>query len=265
LRAGRVFTPGPHWLPKPVYRSYVSTGTEFPITPKCFGPKIALYLAGNGDIFRLPERKVMTRLVIDKQEVTKLPPDFTSLEEVVRLVESDHLSPDTVIRDIQIDGCALLSNDREPDWLQRIDDREVIEFFTSSLREVALESIREARVYLERMEAVIPSLAKSFRVQYGKQEFENLKQLYEGFYWLNLLLDRLERSFGIVLETFLVAGQSLREHHAKLANLLKEVIAAHEKRDFGLLGDLLEYEIVPMLPAWKIIFAAIEEKVSAKN
>jgi hypothetical protein len=203
----------------------------------------------------------MTRLYINKQEITPLPPDLTSLEQVVKLVESDHLSPDTVIRDIQIDGQALIADNRTSEWPQRIDNREVIEIFTSSLQEVAIDSIQEAVIYLERIENATPSLAKSFRSQFGNQEFENLKHFYEGFYWTNLLLDRLERSFEISMETVFILGSSARQHHLRFAALLKEMIRAHEKREFGLVADLLEYEIAPLLPVWKMIFSAIQDKV----
>ncbi len=203
----------------------------------------------------------MTRLYIDKREIAQLPADLTSLEQVVKLVEADHLSPDTVIRDIQIDGQSLASYEGEFRIPERIDNRETIEIFTSTVREVALDSVQEAIVYLERIEKATPLLAASFRSQCGRHDFENLKQFYEGFYWINLLLDRLERSFEISLETLGVSGRSAREQHLQLAALLKEVIDAHEQKDFGLIADLLEYEIVPLIPAWKDLFSAVRQRV----
>jgi hypothetical protein len=207
------------------------------------------------------ERNAMTRLYIDKQEVMPLPPNLTSLEQILQLVESDHLSPDVIIRDIQIDGLPLATADQEFCLPERIHDREKIEIFTSSLRDVALDSIREAIVYLERIAKATPSMASSFRLHAAQPDFENLKQFYEGFYWTNLLLDRLERSFEIPLDAVVVQGISAREHHLKLAALLKEVIEAHEKRDFGLVADLLEYEIAPLIPTCKEIFVAVRDRV----
>jgi hypothetical protein len=203
----------------------------------------------------------MTRLLIDKREVAQLPPDLTSLEQVVRMVEADHLSSDTIIRDIRIDGQPLTNAEDEFRIPDRIDSRDTIEIITSTVGEVALDSIREATVYLGRIEKATPLLAMGFRSQCDRHDFENLKQFYEGFYWINLLLDRLERSFEIRLETITVNGLSAREHHLHLAALLKEVIEAHEKRDFGLVADLLEYEIAPLIPACKDLFAAVGQRV----
>jgi hypothetical protein len=203
----------------------------------------------------------MTRLLIDKREVAQLPQHLTSLEQVVKLVEADHLSPDTIIRDIRIDGQPLANANDEFSIPDRITDRETIEIFTSTVGEVALDSIREATVYLERVAKATPLLASGFRSKCGRQDFENLKQFYEGFYWVNLLLDRLERTFDIHLETLTVNGVTAREHHLHLATLLKGVIDAHEKRDFGLVADLLEFEIAPLIPACKDLFAAVRQTV----
>jgi hypothetical protein len=205
----------------------------------------------------------MTRLYVDKQEIAPLPPDLSSLDQVLKLVQSTHLSPNTVIRQVQVDGLPLISDDRNSCIPERIDNREKIEIFTGTLREVALDSIGEAITYLERVETATPSLASSFRAAAGPEAFENLKQFYEGFYWANLLLDRLEQTFHIPLETICVGGGNARQHNAKLATALKGVVEAHEKKDFGLVADLLEYEVAPIIPGCKDVFAAFRDRILA--
>ena len=207
----------------------------------------------------------MTRLYVDKQEITPLPPDLNSLDQVLKLVQRMHLSPNTVIRQVQVDGLPLISDDRTSSIPERIDDREKIEIFTGTLQEVALDSIREAITYLERIEAATPSLASSFRAGAGPEAFENLKQFYEGFYWANLLLDRLQQAFHIPLETICVGGGNAREHNAKLATALKEVIEAHEKKDFSLVADLLEYEVAAVIPGCKEVFSGFRDRILARE
>lgn len=207
----------------------------------------------------------MTRLYINKQEVASLPPDLNSLEQVLELVETAHLSPNVVIRQIQIDGLPLIQEEQAASLSEPIHLREKIEIFTSTLQEVALDSIREAMTYLGRVEAAIPSLASGFRNRAGAEDFENLKQFYEGFYWVNLLVDRLERSFQVPLETLSVCGIGAREHHVKLASILREVIAAHEQKDFGLVADLLEYEISTLIPGCKELFQAVRSRILAQE
>jgi hypothetical protein len=205
----------------------------------------------------------MTRLYVDKQEIAPLPPDLSSLDQVLRFVQRTHLSPNTIIRQVQVDGLPLIPDDHTSCIPERIDGREKIEILTGTLREVALDSIREAITYLERVETATPSLASSFRSAAGPEAFENLKQFYEGFYWANILLDRLEQTFRIPLEAICVGGGNAREHNIKLAAVLKEVVEAHEKKDFGLMADLLEYEIAPVIPGCKDVFAAFRDRILA--
>jgi hypothetical protein len=202
----------------------------------------------------------MTRLYIDKQEVAPLPSNLSSLDQVLKLVESNHLPSDVVICQVQVDGIPLIQDEASDCFPEQICGQEKIEIFTSTLREVALESIREAMTYLDRAEVATHSLASSLRLQVESETAANLKQFYEGFYCINLLLNRLEQAFRIPYDEVRIRSGSARQYCTQLASLLKEVIEAHEHKDFGLLADLLEYEIAALIPTCKEVFAAIRSR-----
>jgi hypothetical protein len=204
----------------------------------------------------------MARLYIDKREVAQLRPDWTSLQQVVSFVESEHLTADSVIRDIQIDGAPLMTESEGFQPPRSMERNQTIEIFTSSLKEVAMNSIREVVVFLERLENALPALASNFRSQFGKHDFDNLRELYEGFYWMNLLLDHLERSFDIDMGCVWADGLRVCDQHQIFASFFKEVSGAHEKRDFDMVAELLECRLMPSLPVWKRIFTTIQEKVA---
>jgi hypothetical protein len=206
----------------------------------------------------------MTRLYIDKQEIAQLPADLKSMEQVLKLVEEDHLPADMIIREIQLDGSPLLQDELAATLSEPMAHVDTIEVFTSSLREVAADSIGEAIQYLERVEAAIPSLIAGLRARSESEVAGNLKQFYEGFYWIHLLLTRLEQSFGIPLREVKVGNGSAQEYCVRLAALLREVVGAHEKNDFGLLADLLEYEFFPLMPTCREIFAAIKGRMCSR-
>lgn len=203
----------------------------------------------------------MTRLFIDKREISHLPADLNSLETVLSLVESDHLTPDMVIRQIRVDGVPVIQNDRNASLQQDICGRGEIEIFTSTLREVAVDSIREAVTYLARAESAIPSLSSSLRTQSEPEASANLRQFCEGIYFTDLLLQKLEQSFQIRFADLKIRSGNAQECCIKLAALLKRIMAAHESRDFGLLADLLEREIGPLIPAFKETFNAIQSRI----
>ncbi len=207
------------------------------------------------------ERNAVTRLFIDKQEIGPVPPEVKSLAQVLNLVETTHLSPDTVIRQVHIDGLPVVPVDQATPWPESLGSCEKIEVFTGTLREIAVDSISEAVGYLDRVEYALPMLASSFRSTASLYELENLKQFYEGFYWVNLLMDRLEKSFQTPLESLSVSGGTAREQHIKLGSVLKGIIEAHEQKDFGLVADLLEFEIAPLVPTCKNVFEAMHARI----
>jgi hypothetical protein len=206
----------------------------------------------------------MTRVFINEREIAP-PLDISSLDQIVKHVEDVHLAPDSVIRRICVDGLSLFPDvlhEGAREILRQIENRDKVEIFTGTLQEIARDSIMEAMAYLDRIEAVTPSLATSFQVRPGPESFEKLRQLDEGFYWLNLLLDRLKTNFQIPLEDLLVKGKPVLEHLQKFIEALKQLVDSQEKGDFIMISDLLEYEILPLVPVWKEIFSLILQRVN---
>jgi hypothetical protein len=200
----------------------------------------------------------MTRYFVNEREIAP-PLDISSLDQILKHVEGFHLPPNSAIRQIQVDGQPLIS-ETYPDSgeiLQQIENREKVEIFTGTVSEIAHDSIIEAIAYLNRIEAVTPSLSECFQNSPGPEAFGNLRQLLEGFYWINLLLDKLAASFHIEMDKGLVQGISIREHLEKFIAILKQLIDAQERGDFILIADLLEYEVIPIMPVWKDIFGLI--------
>ncbi len=205
----------------------------------------------------------MTRLFLNNEEVLAPPPSFSSLDQIIKHVEDNLLPPNTVIRQVSLDGLpvdAVSCQSESTALLGDLTQRERVEIFTCPIREVAIDSLREAGLYLERVEALTPSLAAIFRDFPGPEAFESLKQLYEGFYWMSRLLGRLESVFRINLDQMGVEGTPIRKHHQKFILILKQLVGAQEQEDFILVADLLEFEVIPIVPVWKALFADIAKQ-----
>jgi hypothetical protein len=205
----------------------------------------------------------MTRFFINEMEIAP-PAGLCSLDQILKHAEECHLPPNSVIRQIHIDGhpLALDSFPYPGDILKQTKNREKVEIFTGTVPDIARESIGEALAYFDRIEALIPSLASSFQVYPGPEAFENLRQLLDGFYWINLLLDKLTANFRLILEDYLVQEVPVRDHVEKFIAILRQLIDSQQRGDFVLIADLLEYEVVPIIPIWKDIFHLILQKAT---
>jgi hypothetical protein len=209
----------------------------------------------------------MAKFYVNEREITP-PLDITSLDKVLKQVEEDHLPPNSVVRKIQIDGIPFMPDDfpeNSPELLQSLQMREKIEIYSGTLVEIARDSISEALAYLDRIETATPSLASGFQTYPGPESFEGLRQLYEGLYWLNLLMDKLKTGLQISLENILINNIPAKEHHQKFIAVLKQMIDSQEKGDFILIADLLEYEILPLVPVWREMFTIILNKVDGER
>jgi hypothetical protein len=208
----------------------------------------------------------MTKFYVNEREIAP-PLDVSSLDKVLKQIEEDHLPPNSVVRKIQIDGIPLMSDDipvNSSGLLQSLQVQEKVEIYTGTLAEIARDSISEALDYLDRIEAATPSLASGFQTYPGPESFEGLRQLYEGLYWLNLLMDKLETGLKISLQNILINNVPAREHHQKFIAVLKQMIDSQEKGDFILIADLLVYEILPLVPIWREMFTVILKKVDGE-
>jgi hypothetical protein len=209
----------------------------------------------------------MTRIYLNEKEIAS-PLELSSLDQILKYVEDKHLAPDCVIRQIKLDGLPLAADDSPEKFSQsvrEIGNREKVEIFTGTMTEIAVDSIAESLAYLDRIERLTPSLAESFQISPGPEAYENLRRFYQGFYWLNLLLEKLQAKFGINLEDIRIKGVPVREYLQKFVSVLKQLIESQEQRDFVLISDLLQYEIYPLIPVWKEMFGIISEKVQSAS
>lgn len=206
----------------------------------------------------------MTRFFVDNREIEQ-PLDASSLSDVIKQVEAVHLAPNSVIRQIQVDGLPLEMPIPEgnSDVLFQVGRRARIDMFTGTVSEIARDSISDSLQYLDRMETAIPSLITDFQTSPGSETFVALKQLGEGLYWLNILMGKLKSSFQLNLDQIPIKGVPAQEHERKFIAVLKQLIESQQKRDFAMISDLLEYEILPMVPIWKDMLGIIRDKVEA--
>ncbi len=200
----------------------------------------------------------MTRLFVDAREVPCPPSGLSTLADVLRHVEQNHLPRDCVVRQVSVDGAPLGVDELEQGVLQM---RECVEVFTGRLGEVAAEAVDEAVSYLERIGAAVPQLAANLEEMPGSAERDSLKQLYEGLFWLALLADRLCAAFHIDLGGLFIAGEAAAAHHRRFASVLRHLVAAQEHGDYGAIAATLKSDILREVPIWRGMFLEIGSRV----
>jgi hypothetical protein len=209
----------------------------------------------------MEEGEFMTRYFLNDQEISTST-NFVSFDQLLKHMEASYLTSDAVIRMIHIDGNPFTLDDLSGGAIVDLEKLEKVEIFTSKLIEVAKDSIDGALEYLSRVERLLPELSIKFQDAPDSDAFENLRQLYEGFYFINLLLDKLVAGYHIQLDEAIVGGVAVREHLKKFISVLKELIECKQNGDYPLIADILEYEILPGVAIWKDIFDFVSKKIN---
>ena len=194
----------------------------------------------------------------------EVPSAFLSFDQMLKHVEDRYLEPAAIIREVHVDGRPLaLESLRDNDVsLDQNCDLRKIEIYTGTLAEIAMESITGAQDYLVKIENAAPALAIKFQDFPESEDFGNLGSLCEGFYVLSILLDKLASGYQLKLNEIIVHGRAVSEHLHKFADIVKQLNDAQEKKEYLLIADTIEYEILPIIQVWKDIFEALLQKIS---
>lgn len=206
----------------------------------------------------------MPRVFLDQAEVSGLPTDLLSVGAIIKHLEVNSMRPGTVIRQIYIDGQPVIQNtsDATKACLKTtVSDGETINVLTGTVREISRESITEAIAYLHRVETLTPSLCASFQTSPSAEAYLMLRQLYDGFYWVHLLVDRLKATFGEMVACPVEGTPPLADLTSSFRSVLRRLVQAQESEDFALMSDVLEFEMLPLVPQWRSRLQAMGEAV----
>ena len=124
-----------------------------------------------------------------------------------------------------------------------------LEIEVSTLSDVVDKNIENADAYLIRL---IPGIEKSVELfrrgneQEANQFFINI---IDGIDWLSQVLDMILAAKAISPDT-VFDGKSIQDRRASLVDFTQQMVDANKNKDWILLADVLEYEILPYYQEW---------------
>jgi uncharacterized protein YicC (UPF0701 family) len=106
------------------------------------------------------------------------------------------------------------------------------------LKQQQIEAMQTASEYIENVIAGVNSAVEKF--QAGEES--------EGSNLVAALVDGLDWLFQVIVRTREIQEEPIETD--EMNEKLKELIEAFENGDYILVGDLLEYEVLPILESW---------------
>jgi len=124
-----------------------------------------------------------------------------------------------------------------------------LEIEVSTLSDVIDKNIENADAYLIRL---IPGIEKSvelFRTGNEQEANQFFINIIDGIDWLSQVLDMILAAKAISPDT-VFDGKSIQDRRASLVDFTQQMVDANKNKDWILLADVLEYEILPYYQEW---------------
>lgn len=119
--------------------------------------------------------------------------------------------------------------------------------------QLAKETLVDAAEYIKRLLGAIDDIVDKFLSGREDLALTDYVNFVEGIQWLFTVI-QLTKDYVAELGLTVISDE-------KFVAVLNELIEAFENRDYVLVGDLLNYEIKPIIEKWDITFREIVNRV----
>ena len=171
-----------------------------------------------------------------------------TLQNVIAAVSKQFNGKGQVICEVRANEL-LLTEEEERKFsgtpLAQLNSLEIQAATPQELLDGALESCRE---YFEQMTKVFERVADQFRSEDTHKAQQSFQKAIKGADWFVQLLTH----YKVVHENLRgPVAMSWKAAEFKLLSILNQVLDASERKDFVLLADLLEYEVINCFNQWQ--------------
>ena len=173
-------------------------------------------------------------------------------------IEKVGLAQGNVVRSIKLNGHES-SLDSNVNRNMRLSEIETLEVEVTSLSDIVDKNIENADAYLIRL---IPGIEKSvelFRMGNEQEANQFFINIIDGVDWLSQVLDMILEAKAISPDA-VFDGKSIQERRDNLITFTQQMVDANKNKDWVLLADLLEYEILPYYQEWSNLIPYFREQ-----
>ncbi|MCH8156191.1 MAG: hypothetical protein IID18_00300 [Nitrospinae bacterium] len=126
---------------------------------------------------------------------------------------------------------------------------ETLDIEVSTLSGIVDQNIDNAEAYLLRLIPGIEQAADLFRTGNEQEANKFFVNIVDGMDWLSQVLNTVVAARGLAPEAEF-NGKTIGARRASLVGFSQQMVVANKNKDWVLLADLLEYEILPYYQDW---------------
>ena len=188
----------------------------------------------------------MKLLINGKEEALSFSGEM--LGDFIVHVEQGGVAQGNVVRSIKLNGQES-SLDSSVTQKVPLSEIKTLEIEVSTLSGIIDKNIENANTYLTRLIPGIEKAVELFRTGSEQEANQFFINIIDGMDWFSQVLDMILAAKEISLDT-VISGKSIQDRQASLVDFTQQMVDANKNKDWVLLADLLEYEILPYYKEW---------------
>ncbi|MBT3858184.1 MAG: hypothetical protein HOF64_14940 [Nitrospina sp.] len=166
-------------------------------------------------------------------------------------------TPGSYVRRMWLDDKESPSDDQEA--LQKNpSDIDSLEVELANLKDLVATNIANALDYLKKLIPGFEQAADLFRTGNEQEANKYYLQILDGIDWFSQVVSVIMKPDDGKTELPDADGESLQVRQKKLTDLMNQMLEANQNKDWVLLADILEYEMVPFYKDWENILSKLE-------
>ena len=171
-----------------------------------------------------------------------------TLGDFIVHVEQGGVAQGNVVRSVKLNGQES-SSDSALTRHTPLSEIETLEVEVSTLSGIINKNIENADAYLLRLIPGIEKAVELFRTGNEQEANQFFINIIDGMDWLSQVLDMILAAKKVSPDT-VIGGKSIEDRRASLVDFTQQMVDANKNKDWVLLADLLEYEILPYYKEW---------------
>ncbi len=144
-----------------------------------------------------------------------------------------------------------VAHDSEPIRRTPVAEIETLETEISSLSQIVNKNLTNIRAYLNKLIPGIEKAAELFRSGDEKEANQFFINIIDGMDWFSQVVESLEKAVDLIPGSQKMPEGAVKERQERLITLIQQMEEANKNKDWILLADLLEYEILPYYSDWE--------------
>ena len=163
-------------------------------------------------------------------------------------IEQEGIAQGNVVRSVKLNGQES-SPDSSVTRQVPLSEVETLEVEVSTLSGIIEKNIENADAYLIRLIPGIEKTVELFRMGNEQEANQFFIKVIDGIDWFSQVLGMIIAAKEISPDT-VIGGKSVRDWQTDLVDFTQQMVDANKNKDWVLLADLLEYEILPYYKEW---------------